>query len=132
MARTFLRPSKALIKSVKRAIAFCYAPYSKILVGAGLYCGNGNIYTGVNIENSSYSLAICAERVALFKALSEGEKRFILMLLHSPQVEFITPCGACLQALNEFAPDLIITTMNNHEEFKFYPLKTLITRPFKL
>ncbi len=122
--------SKLLIKTVKGALRYAYAPYSKIVVGAGLYCTNGRIYTGANIENSSYSLAICAERVALFKAVSEGEQRFQLLLLYSPQIDFITPCGACLQVLNEFAPDIVVATMGGREEFKFYPIKTLITKPF--
>lgn len=124
--------SKQLIKTVKRAVKFSYAPYSKISVSAGLYCASGKIYTGVNIENSSYSLAMCAERTALFKAVSEGEKKLQLLLLYSPQVDFIIPCGACLQVLNEFAPDIMVVTMSRNEEFKFYPLKTLITKPFKL
>lgn len=139
MAKTFTtlsrsdpKPSKALIKSVKGIIEFGYAPYSKVLVGAGLYCGGGKIFTGTNIENSSYSLTMCAERVALFKAVSAGERKFLLMLLYSPQLDFITPCGACLQVLNEFAPELVIATMNKDEEFKFYPLGTLLTKPFKI
>ena len=122
--------SKKLIKAVKKAVTLSYAPYSKISVGAGIYCASGKVYTGVNIENSSYSLTMCAERIALFNALSQGERKFILILVYSPQANFITPCGACLQVLYEFAPDLIIVTMNKHEEFKFYPLKTLITKPF--
>jgi len=124
--------STKLVKAVKRAVGFSYAPYSKISVGAGIYCASGKIYTGVNIENSSYSLTMCAERIALFKAISEGEKNFLLLLLYSPRVNFITPCGACLQVLSEFAPDIIVVTMNKNEEFKFYSLKTLFTKPFKL
>jgi len=124
------KPSKALIKCVLGAIKFSHAPYSKICVAAGLYCNKGKIYTGVNIENCSYSLSMCAERVALFKAMSEGEKKFHLMLLYSPQIDFITPCGACLQVLNEFAPDLMLVTMNRREEFKFLPLKILLPMPF--
>ncbi len=124
--------SKELIKSVKRVIKSSYAPYSKILVSAGLYCASGKIYTGVNIENSSYSLTMCAERVALFKAVSEGEKKFRLLLLYSPQLNFIMPCGACLQVLSEFSSDIIIVLMNENDEFKFYPIKTLLARPFIL
>jgi cytidine deaminase len=124
--------SKKLIKGVKKVIQYAYAPYSGVSVGAGIYCTNGNIYTGVNIENSSYSLSMCAERTALFKALSHGERGFLLLLVYSPQIEFITPCGACLQVLHEFAPDLVVVSMNNNDEFKFYPLKTLITEPFTL
>lgn len=122
--------SKTLIRMVKKVIKSSYAPYSHISVGAALYCSNGKIYTGVNIENSSYSLTMCAERIALFKAVSEGERKFRLLLLYSPQVDFITPCGACLQVLSEFAPDIMIATMNAKQEFKFYPIKTLITKPF--
>jgi cytidine deaminase len=101
--------SKELMKRVKSAVRFSYAPYSKILVSAGLYCASGKIYTGVNIENSSYSLTMCAERIALFKA-----------------------CGACLQVLSEFAPDIIIVLMNENDELKFYPIKTLLAKPFTL
>ncbi len=124
--------SKELIKIVKRAAKLSYAPYSKIAVGAGLYCTNGNIYAGVNIENSSYSLTICAERTALFKAVSEGERNFRLLLVYSPQIDYITPCGACLQVLSEFAPDIMIVTMNKEENFKFYPIKELMTKPFSI
>lgn len=124
--------SKKLIKGVKKAVRLSYAPYSKVSVAAGIYCSSGEMYTGVNIENSSYSLTICAERTALFKAISEGEKKFLLLLVYSPQVDFIIPCGACLQVLSEFASDLMIVTMNKNEEFKFYPIKTLITKSFKI
>jgi len=124
--------SKELIKGVKKAVRFSYAPYSKISVTAGIYCASGKMYTGVNIENSSYSLTICAERTALFKAISEGERKFLLLLVYSPQIDFIIPCGACLQVLNEFASDLMVVSMNKNEELKFYPIKTLITKPFKI
>ncbi|MGB7055735.1 MAG: cytidine deaminase [bacterium] len=124
--------SKELIKRVKRTLKSAYAPYSKISVGAALYCANGHIYTGCNVENGSYSLTMCAERVALFKAISEGERDFLLLLLYSPRFDGILPCGACLQVFNEFAPDIVITTMNKKKEFYFYPLQTLLTKPFRL
>ncbi|MEO0191132.1 MAG: cytidine deaminase [candidate division WOR-3 bacterium] len=127
-----MKLSKLLIKRVKEVIKFSYAPYSEIRVGAGLYCKGEKIYTGSNIENSSYSLSMCAERVALFKALSEGERNFLLLLLYSPEIEFILPCGACLQVLSEFAPELVIVSMNNKEEFQFHSLRNLIKNPFKL
>ncbi len=124
--------SKTLVRMVKKVIRFSHAPYSHIAVGAAIYCSNGKIYTGVNIENSSYSLTMCAERIALYKAVSEGEQKFRLILLYSPEVDFITPCGACLQVLSEFAPDIMVATMNTKEEFKFYPIRTLITKPFRI
>ncbi len=127
-----MKLSKILIKRLKEATKYAYAPYSKIQVGALLYCSDGKIYTGANIENSSYSLTVCAERVALFKGVSEGARDFSLLLLYSPQYDFITPCGACLQVLSEFAPELLIATMNKDEEFKFFPLNTLLKNPFKI
>lgn len=75
---------------------------------------------------------MCAERTALFKAVSEGVRDFRLLLVYSPQVNFITPCGACLQVLSEFAPDLVIASMNKREEFRFYPLNVLMPQPFRL
>lgn len=127
-----MKLSKVLIKKLKEVTKYAYAPYSKIQVGAILYCSDGKIYTGANIENSSYSLTMCAERVALFKGVSEGAKNFSLLLLYSPQYDFIIPCGACLQVLSEFAPEIVIATMNKDEEFKFLPLKILLKKPFKI
>ncbi len=127
-----MKVSKVLIKKLKETVKYAYAPYSKIQVAALLYCPNGKIYTGVNIENSSYSLTVCAERVAIFKGITEGAKEFSLLLIYSPQYDFIIPCGACLQVLNEFAPEIVIATMNKNEEFKFFPLATLLKNPFKL
>ncbi|MEO0123854.1 MAG: cytidine deaminase [candidate division WOR-3 bacterium] len=127
-----MKISRVLIKKLKETVKYAYAPYSKIQVGALLYSSDGKIYTGTNIENSSYSLTICAERVAVFKGISEGVKKFSLLLMYSPQYDFILPCGACLQVLNEFAPDIVIATMNKNEEFKFFPLATLLKKPFKI
>lgn len=124
--------SRELIKRVKRTLKNAYAPYSKIPVGAALYCANGHIYTGCNVENGSYSLTMCAERVALFKAISEGEKNFRLLLIYSPRLDDILPCGACLQVFNEFAPEIVIATMTKKKQFHFYPLPTLLTKPFRL
>jgi cytidine deaminase len=138
MARTSLKNAsqkkiaKELIRQVQKALKNAHAPYSRISVGAALYCSNGNIYTGCNIENATYSLTICAERVALYKALSAGERNFQLLLLYSPQVDFILPCGACLQVLSEFAPGIVISTMNQKKEFHFHLLKTLLPEPFTM
>lgn len=124
--------AKELIRSAKRALKHAYTPYSGISVAAVLYCANGHVYTGCNIENGSYSLTMCAERVALFKARSEGEKNFKVLLLYSPQIDSVVPCGACLQVYSELAPDILIVTMNNRNEFRFYPLKTLLPKPFSV
>jgi cytidine deaminase len=131
-AAAYKKVTKELLKSVKHTLKSAYAPYSNISVAAALYCASGRIYSGCNIENSSYSLTMCAERVALFNAISQGEKKFLLLLVHSPQVEAILPCGACLQVYSELAPDIVIVTMNDKNEFHFHPLKTLLAQPFKL
>jgi len=124
--------SKQLIKTVKKAAAASHAPYSRINVGAVLYSAAGMMYAGTNIESCSFSLTMCAERVALFTALSAGVRNFQLLLVFSPQIAFIVPCGACLQVLSEFAPELLVVTMNERDEFKFLPIKTLLTKPFVL
>ncbi|MBE0433592.1 cytidine deaminase [candidate division WOR-3 bacterium] len=128
----FKRIAKELIKRTERVLKNAYAPYSNISVGAAVYCANGHIYTGCNVENSSYSLTMCAERVALFKAISEGERDFLVLLIHSSGVESILPCGACLQAYSEFAPEIVIATMNAKKEFHFFPIKVLLAKPFRL
>jgi cytidine deaminase len=131
MAKNFSKIARELIRGVERAAAMAYAPYSRIRVGAVIYAGPDRTYRGMNIENASYSLTVCAERVALYNALAQGEKNFRLMVLYSPQHDFIVPCGACLQVLNEWSPGIVIATMNRHEEFKFHPLSTLLPRPFR-
>lgn len=118
------------MKQVQQAVKSCYAPYSHVCVSAGVYCSSGAVYTGVNVENGSYGLSMCAERIALYNALSAGERTFKLLLVYSPQIEHISPCGACLQVINEFAPEIIIVTMNNDLEFKFHPFSALIKQPF--
>lgn len=120
------------MKTVKKAAAASHAPYSHINVGAVLYDAAGMMYAGTNIESCSYSLTMCAERVALYTALSAGVRDFQLLLVFSPQIAFIVPCGACLQVLSEFAPELLIVTMNERDEFKFLPIKMLLTKPFVL
>ena len=81
-----------------------YAPYSHYAVGAALLAASGRAYTGCNVENAVYSLTLCAERVALFKAVSEGEHRFVAIAVVTANGG--TPCGSCRQVLAEFGPDM--------------------------
>ena len=95
-----------------------YAPYSDFRVGAVLLCKDGRVFAGCNIENASYGLSMCAERVALFKAISEGCRDFELLVLISDSDEFCLPCGACRQALWEFNCELRILMLNKKKEIK--------------
>jgi cytidine deaminase len=101
------RAERELLESAGGAMTSAYAPYSGYTVGAALEGSSGRVYTGVNVENAAYGTSICAERVALFKAVSEGERSFIRLALVSNGVTPF-PCGACRQALAEFSPRLEI------------------------
>lgn len=106
-----------LMQMAVQAMEFSYSPYSHFRVGAALMAKDGKVFSGCNIENASYGVAICAERTALFKAVSEGEREFTAIAI-AAEKGAPWPCGACRQALNEFAPDLrvIVTWQGNKEE----------------
>lgn len=83
-----------------------YIPYSHFPVGAALECADGTVFTGCNIENASYTPTICAERTAIFKAVSEGYRDFKRIAIAGRSEDFCVPCGVCRQVMKEFAPDL--------------------------
>ncbi|WP_258360261.1 cytidine deaminase [Moorella sulfitireducens (nom. illeg.)] len=99
-----------LIAAAARAKEKAYAPYSRFKVGAALCTAGGKIYIGCNIENASYSLTICAERVALFQAIAAGERDFVALAVVGGDQAACFPCGACRQVLAEFAPELEVIT----------------------
>ena len=119
--------SNELFGKAVEASGNSYSPYSKFKVGAALLTESGNIYTGCNIENASYSLTMCAERTAVFKAVSQGEKNFkAIAIAGSPNDDFSNPCppcGACLQVLSEFCGDdfIIILSDGEHKLSDFLP-----------
>jgi len=121
---------KELAKIAVGAKSNAIPSYSKFKVGAALLSEDGKIFTGGNIESSSYSLTICAERVALFKALSEGERKFKAIAIASDAPDFCPPCGACRQVLNDFCEDIDIILINHKSELKIFKLNELLPFPF--
>ncbi len=102
-----------LIQIANNARKWSYAPYSKYHVGAALLTSSGRIYEGINIENAAYPSSMCAERVAIFKAVSEGERDFEAIAIVTENGG--SPCGACRQVLSEFSPDTIVIVANRQE-----------------
>jgi cytidine deaminase len=120
-----------LVNVAKKASKFAYAPYSKFKVGAAILTSSGKIYSGANIENASYGLTVCAERVAIFKALSEGEKDFKSIAIYTKTKDFTKPCGACRQVLSEFNPNLSVIIVNNSGKIKKTSISKLLPNPFR-
>lgn len=104
--------------------------YSNFHVGAALLTNENKIYLGGNIETSSYSLTICAERVAIFKAISEGERNFKAIAIASDAFDFCPPCGACLQVINDLCGNIDIVLVNKENELKILKLSELLPYPF--
>ncbi|MFS0644132.1 cytidine deaminase [Siminovitchia sp. 179-K 8D1 HS] len=102
-----------LIQEAKRSRGNAYAPYSKFLVGAALLAKDGTVYLGCNIENAAYSVTVCAERVAIFKALSEGVSEFAALAVTADADRPVSPCGACRQVIAEHCPKNMKIIMSN-------------------
>jgi cytidine deaminase len=119
-----------LVKLAVAAQKKALAPYSHFKVGAALRTKEGKTYAGINVESSSYGLTICAERVALFKALSEGEREFDTIAIVTDSDELCPPCGACRQVLWDYAPNLKIILSNLKGEIKEYELRDLFPAAF--
>ena len=106
-----------LIQKATAMLDMAYAPYSGFSVGAALECDDGAVYTGCNVENASYGLCNCAERTAVFKAVSEGHRRFTRIVIAAKCEDYAWPCGACRQVLNEFGgPELQVVCLNGKGE----------------
>jgi cytidine deaminase len=107
-----------------------FAPYSKFKVGATLEDIDGRIHTGCNVENATYGLTVCAERVAVFKAISEGVRKFRRVAVAADTEVLTPPCGACRQILWEFCGDVEIVLVNPRGKTETYQLKDLFPKPF--
>ena len=122
-----------LFKVANEAKENAYAPYSNFKVGAALLSKTGKIYSGCNIENASYSLTCCAERVAIFNAISQGETEFDTFIITSNTKAPIAPCGACRQVMNEFFDENVTIVLTNQtNKRKELSIKQLLPYAFDL
>lgn len=123
--------TEALIKEAEAARSKAYVPYSKFPVGAALLTTSGKVYHGCNIENAAYGLANCAERTALFKAISEGDKEFSALAVTADTLRPVPPCGACRQVIAELCPkDMKVILTNGKGEMKELTVEELLPFAF--
>jgi len=125
-----LAVSKTLVDAARQARIHAIAPYSNFLVGAALLTKNGLVITGCNIENASYGLTMCAERVALFKALSDGHRDFAMIAVVADTDKPTPPCGPCRQLLWEYCGDIPVVMANLREIAAQHQMRDLLPLPF--
>jgi len=121
---------KKLIGEAEQARKKAYTPYSKFKVGAAILTSEGRIFSGCNIENASFGLTICAERVAVFKAISEGFKKFEAIAIIADTIRPCYPCGACRQVILEFGEDITLIMANLKGDIKINKIKELLPEAF--
>lgn len=120
-----------LMNLAKKAMGFSYAPYSKFHVGAAVLTKDGSVYTGCNIENASFGATNCAERTAIFKAISEGSRELCKIAIVAKDGSTPYPCGICLQVMSEFMPNGEVI-LEEKEKLVTYQLKDLLPHGFTL
>lgn len=125
-----------LMQKATEAMKNAYAPYSKFLVGVALLSKNGKVYTGCNVENSSYGVTNCAERTALFSAIADGEREFCAIAIAGGKngeiAHFCPPCGVCRQALAEFCDEDFKIYLYNGKKIKEYKFSKILPLQFEL
>jgi cytidine deaminase len=119
-----------LVDEARKARENAVAPFSKFKVGAALRTAEGKVYRGCNVENSTYGLTVCAERVALLTALAAGERKFTAVAVVTQSEEPSTPCGPCRQLMWEYCGDIDVTLANLTGQRVEYKLSTLFPHPF--
>ena len=119
-----------LCRKAQEMLKMAYIPYSRYPVGAALECEDGTVFTGCNIENAAYGPTNCAERTAVFKAVSEGYRKFKRIAIATSGEKISGPCGVCRQVLNAFAPNIEIILINKNGETKEFTLPELLPHSF--
>jgi cytidine deaminase len=122
--------SEPLISAAKQSRENAHAPYSNFRVGAAVRASSGRIFGGCNIENATYGLTVCAERIAIFKALSEGERNFDAIAVVTGAEHLTPPCGACRQLIWEFCGDVPVILGNLQGQTETIPMHELFPKPF--
>ncbi|MDR0951649.1 MAG: cytidine deaminase [Oscillospiraceae bacterium] len=123
---------RELLNMAKLAGQRAYAPYSRFKVGAAIETESGKVFTGCNIENAALGCTICAERVAVGKAVSEGERSFKRIAIYGEGTDYCFPCGSCRQVLAEFSPDIEVLCTRDTGGYVSYKLNDLLPHSFKL
>ena len=121
---------RELVDQAIKMLDYSYVPYSKFPVGAALECADGTVFTGCNIENAAFGPTICAERTAVAKAVSEGHRDFIRIVVAGRSDDFCVPCGVCRQVLREFAPNVEIICLNGAGQERTFTLPELLPHSF--
>jgi cytidine deaminase len=120
---------KKLLSFAEKAAENSYSPYSKFAVGAAVLSGDGKVYFGTNIENASYGLSMCAERVAVFTAVANGAENIKAVAVYSSSGN-VTPCGACRQVISEFAQKADIVYKDKNNKIKIEKINSLLPKCF--
>ena len=125
---------RELMELAAKARNYSYSPYSRFRVGAALLTKSGEVFTGCNIENAAYTPTVCAERTAIFKAVSEGERDFEAIAIvggkEGETAEFTAPCGVCRQVMAEWCGEDFKVLLGSPENFRAYPLSALLPFSF--
>ena len=122
---------RELYRTAQQMVQYAYAPYSRFKVGAALLTKTGEVFTGINVENSSFGATICAERTAFVKAVSEGHREFDAIAVVSSDGE-VLPCGICRQFMFEFGDDLKIISGEDEDHLKITEITELLPGGFRL
>ena len=122
--------TEELCRKAVAMIQMAYAPYSHFRVGAAVECDDGAVFTGCNIENAAFTPTNCAERTAIFKAVSEGHRRFRRIAVAAETEDFTAPCGVCRQVMMEFSPDMDVLMVNCRGDVRTVPLRQLLPYGF--